>query len=496
MNKHSLLIKKIKKQFLSINSLLESYFNKLKHFKSSFKKGEIIKNNRVFFGLSAVVILTFSYFLIPTFYDKEEIQTKIKNQISKKYNIDIKFNNQIRYGLLPKPHFFVKNLPVLRDKKEIGLAGNFKIFIGLQNYFSFKNLKVKDLVFNDTSFNITIDDLIFFQKLLQTEPNENKILIKNSDIFFKSENGDILFLNKTFKSKFYYDSYNLKNVLISKNKIFNVPYKLIIKNDKFNKEILGNFKSKKIRLNVKNNLSYEDLNKKKGLLDILFVNKGTSLNYELKKNSFNFISEDSNFFEGLIEFKPFFFKTSINYQGLSTKDLFKDDSIVIELIKSEIFNNQNLNVNINLSVKDITNIDELNNLNLNLSLDQGNINFLKSKIMWKDDLEITMNEGLLNYDENEIYLTGKVIINANNINDVYKSFQINKNYRKDIKKIELDFVYNFNKNKFRFDNVRVDNKTNEKLDRFINTHNFDEKTFVNKIMFKNFINNFFISYSG
>ena len=100
MNKHSLLIKKIKKQFLSINSLLESYFNKLKHFKSSFKKGEIIKNNRVFFGLSAVVILSFSYFLIPTLYDKDVIQTKIKNQILKKYNIDIKFNNPIRYGLL------------------------------------------------------------------------------------------------------------------------------------------------------------------------------------------------------------------------------------------------------------------------------------------------------------------------------------------------------------------------------------------------------------
>jgi hypothetical protein len=176
--------------------------------------------------------------------------------------------------------------------------------------------------------------------------------------------------------------------------------------------------------------------------------------------------------------------------------LFKDDSIVIELIKSEVLNNQNLNVNVDLFVKDITNIDELNNLNLNLSLDQGNINILKSKIMWKDDLEIIMNEGLLNYDGNEIYLTGKIIINANNINDLYKSFQINKKYRKDIEKIELDFVYNFNKNKFRFDNVRVDNAANEKLDRFIDSHNFDEKIFVNKIIFKNFVNNFFISYSG
>ena len=38
MSKHNLLIKKIKKQILSINDLIESYFNKLKYFKSNFKK--------------------------------------------------------------------------------------------------------------------------------------------------------------------------------------------------------------------------------------------------------------------------------------------------------------------------------------------------------------------------------------------------------------------------------------------------------------------------
>ena len=495
MNKHSLLIKKIKKQFLSINSLLESYFNKLKHFKSNFKKSEIIKNNRVYFGIGGVVILTLFYFLIPTFYNKDNIQSEIKNQILKKYNIDIKFKEKIKYGLLPKPHFSAKNLLVLKDKKEIGAASDFKIYIGLQNYFSTTNLKMKDLVFNNTIFNIKIDDLTFFQRLLQTEPNENKIVIRNSDIFFKSEDNETLFLNKILNSKFFYDSFNLENIFTSKNKIFNIPYKLIIKNDKFNKEIFANFNANKIRLDIENNINYESDNKK-GLLDILFVNKNTSLNYELKKNSLEFTSEENGFFEGLIEFRPFFFKTSINYEGLSTKNLFKDDSIIIELIKSELLNNQNLNVNINLFVKDITNIDELNDLNLNISLDQSNINFLKSKIMWKEDLEIIMNEGLLNYDQDEIYLNGKLIINTINIDNFYKSFQINKSNRKDINKIELDFVYNFNKNKFRFDNVKIDNSSNEKLDSFIDSHNFSGKTFDNKIMFKNFINNFFISYSG
>ena len=116
--------------------------------------------------------------------------------------------------------------------------------------------------------------------------------------------------------------------------------------------------------------------------------------------------------------------------------------------------------------------------------------------MWKDDLEINLKEGILNYDENEIFLIGKIIIDAKNIDNFYKSFQIKKIHRKDINKLELDFVYNFNKNKFNFDNVKIDNKTNVKLNEFLDQFNSTEKKFLNKISFKNFINEFFSNYVG
>ena len=35
MSKHNLFIKKIQKQILSVNSLIESYFNNIKYFKKS-----------------------------------------------------------------------------------------------------------------------------------------------------------------------------------------------------------------------------------------------------------------------------------------------------------------------------------------------------------------------------------------------------------------------------------------------------------------------------
>ena len=496
MSKHNLLIKKIKKQIVSINSLLESYFNKLNLLKSNLKKGEIIRNNKVLIGILLVVTLTLSYFTIPSLYDKNKIKIQIENQVFKKYGINARINDGIKYGLFPQPHFFSKNLSIFRDKKEIGISDDFKIFIDISNFFSINKINIEDIIFKKVLFNFKFDDFKFFEKLLKIPPNENEIFIKEATIFLKSDNDETLLINKIFNSKFFYDSFNLQNIFESKNEIFNIPYKLIIKNDEFNKNLYTKINFKKIRLEIENDISYQDNDVKKGLLNILFINNNISLNYNFDKNSLDFTSKDSNFFNGIVYFKPFYLKADFNYDGLSIKNLFKNDSILVDIIRSELFNNENLNISINLNVKDITNIDELNSLFLNLILDQGNINILNSKIMWKDDLEILMNEGLVSYNNNEIFLTGKLIINAIDIDDFYKSFQIKKNNRKKFNRIEFDFVYNINKSQLEFDNVLIDNKSNEKLEKFVESQNSNEKMLSNKILFKNFINEFFMIYSG
>ena len=495
MPKHNQFIKKLKSQFVSINDTIESYFNNLKFFIKDLKKRKLSQNNKVFLASSLVVILIISYYLIPTLYNKELVQLEIKNQISKKYQIDIKFNDKIKYGLLPRPHFVTKNLSILRDDKEIGVVKNFKINIKANNFFSFNEIQFKDLIFDKSDFNIYNQDLVFFETLLKTEPSENKIVIKNSNIFFKDDNDDILFINKIKKSEFYYDSYNLINVLKSKNEIFNIPYKLIIKNDKFNKLVSTDFNSQKIRLSIENQISY-DSKKQQGLMEILFVNQTTSLEYKLNKNTLNFFTKDQkNQYNGLIEFKPFYLKANFNYDGLSTKNWFNENSVLYNLIKSEIFNNENLNININLNVKDLININELNNLFLNLAIESGDISFSDSYIMWKDDLKIYLSESLLNIDQNEIYLVGKVLIDVKDTNDFYKSFQIKKNYRKDIKEIQFDFNYNFTQQKISFNNFEIDNKSSMNIENFVEKFNLNEK-FFNKITFKNFVNDFFKVYFG
>ena len=496
MSKHNILDKKIKKQFLSINDSIESYFNKLRHFVLNFKKTKFSSNNKLFLVSGVMLILILSYFLIPTFYNKILIQSEIKNQVFKKYNFEIKFNEEVKYGLLPKPHFVANNLSIIREGREIAKSKNVKMFISINKFFSINKLNLKNFIFKNTDFMIYKNDLIFFKDLLKTEPNENKIIFKDSNIFFKNSDDDILFINKIYKSEFYYDSNSLENILTSKNEIFNIPFALTIENDKFNKEADAIFESSKIRLNIKNKTNYEGTDKL-GLLDILFINKSTSLNYQIKKNSLSFNSEKSNNgYDGRIDFKPFYLSANFDYKGLSTKNLLNQNSIFIDFIQTNILNSKNLNAKININVNDITNNDELNSLLLNISIDQGVIGFSGSNIMWKDACKIILSESVLSYDGEEIDLIGKLIFDFEDINNIYRAFQINKNDRKDINGIEIDFVYSLNQKKITFDNVKIEKSSNTNVQKFLDEFNLKNKKIFNKITFKNFVNDFFSSYAG
>ena len=161
-----------------------------------------------------------------------------------------------------------------------------------------------------------------------------------------------------------------------------------------------------------------------------------------------------------------------------------------------MLNNINLNIDIDINVADITNIDEINDLFFKLNIEQGNISPSDSSIMWKDDLKITLVESLFINDQKSVNLIGKILVDITDIDDFYKSFQIKKNLRKKIKKFQIDFNYNFNTKQISFDNVKIDNNSNESIENFINNFNSREKRIFNKITFKNFVNDFFKAYAG
>ncbi len=495
MRKQNLLSKKIGKQISSINNLLESYFNSLRRLILDTKKLRFDRNNKVFLVIVSVIFLTLVYFLIPTAYNKELIQNEIKSQIYQKHNIVVKFDNKIQYNFFPKPHYSSKNLFILNNQRNIGEVKNFKIFINFKNFFKFNQIQTRDVILDKVDFNIKKSDLSFFINLLKTEPNRNKIKIKRSNIFFMNKDDEILLINQINDSQIYYDLKNLKNIFVSKSKVFNVPYKLTIGNDKLNEILDFELVSKKLVLKIENETDYKKEDDT-GNLKISFKNKSNIFDYQINQNNMEvFLNDTNKTFKGLLEFKPFYLESNINYQTFKLKDLF-NNPFFIEILKSQIFNNKNLNALINLNVKNVYDFDRFSDLSLKLKIEEGDYNFSNSNILWKDNVKVVFLDAFLNFDKEKINLNGRTSFDVKNKDEFYKFFQIKKELRKKIEKIELDFNFDFNEEKITFDNLRIDNKSNKKIEEIVSNFNSSNKKFLNKITFKNFVNDILTAYFG
>ena len=495
MRKQNLLSKKIGKQISTINNLLENYFNSLRRFILDVRRLRFDKNNRVFLTIVSIIFLTIIYFLIPTAYNKELIKKEIKNQIYQKYNLAIKFDNEIQYNFLPKPHFSSKNLSILNDQSKVGEVKNFKIFIDFKNFFKFNQIQTQDIIFDKAAFNIKKSDLSLFKKLLKTEPNRNKIKIKRSNIFFMNKDNEVLFINQINDSQFYYDLKNLKNIFFSKGKIFNVPYKLIIGNDKLNEILNFELVSKKLVLKIENRTDYK-MEDDTGSLKISFKNKNNIFKYQINKNTMDIFLNDTNkTFKVSLEFKPFYLISNLNYQTFRIRDLL-NNPFFIEILKSQILNNKNLNALMNFNVKNIYDFDRFSDFSLKLKIEDGSYNFSNSNITWKENVKVLFSDAFLDFDKGKINLNGKTSFDVKDKDEFFKFFQIKKELRKNIDKIELDFNYDLNEEKITFDNLRIDNKSNKEIEEIISNFNSSNKRFLNKITFKNFVNDILIAYFG
>ena len=233
-----------------------------------------------------------------------------------------------------------------------------------------------------------------------------------------------------------------------------------------------------------------------GSLKISFKNKSNNFNYQINQNTMDISLKDANkTFKGSLEFKPFYFVSNINYQTFRIKDLI-NNPFFIEILKSQIFNNKNLNTLINFDVKKVYDFDRFSNLSLKLKIEEGNYNFSNSSIIWKENVNIFFSDVFLNFDKEKINLNGRTSFDVKNKDEFYSFFQIKKDLRKKIEKIELDFNYDFNEEKITFDNLRIDNQSNKKIEEIVSNFNSSNKKFLNKITFKNFVNDILIAYFG
>lgn len=491
MSKKISLLKNFNKLLLSVNTRIESFFNAIKNLINTKKKTKSNLTNVdrvILISAGSIVIAFISYFLIPTFYDKDTVKIKIENQILEKYNLEVKFGESIKYGLFPKPHYFIKNSIIYYDKKELATINSTKIYFSIKNFFSFKNFKIKDVNFKKTEFEINSENITFFENILNSNKSEYSINFSDSNLFYKDKNDDVMFLSKIDRLNFLYTD-ELEQQLIARINIFNIPFKININNNLYKKNSLISVESRKLRLNIKNNVDFSKTNIN-GVLFFKFINKSKIINYNINDNSLNF-TNDKNNFNGQLDFKPFYLSSDLKFHQIDIIKFFSDKSFFLDLLNTEILNNQSLNAVVNIYSDKIKDINHLSDINLKAYFEEGDINLKNSSFNWKDAVLINLDYAKLISENNNIILTGAISFDFEDISDFYQHYQITRANRKNIKKIKLDFLFDTNENLVELDNLKIDGSSNKTIDNFINNLNSTKKNILNKIIFKNYLKEFF-----
>ncbi len=486
----------IRKKIIQLDGRIETFFDRFKNLKkfNQSKKKLYFLNNKTIISIASLVILFLSYFLIPTFYKEDKIKTSLISHISNRYDIKIEFNEKVKYGLFPKPFFYTKNLDIIHNEKVIANSGYVKFYISFNNLFLSENISPKNLVFQETEFNINSNNINFFLKTLNTSDKENQFIFKKSKLFFKDQNDDLLFLSKIKDFRFFYDELNTFQKVKSDFEIFNIPFKLDISKNAINKNKIIKLISKKIRLDIETSVDYSE-EKIRGLFDISSINKRNLFNYIIKDNSLNFLSSDKTF-RGEVNFKPFYFSTDLNFNFISQKKIFQSDSLLIDLLDSELLNNPNLNASLNIKIDKIDKFEYLRDFFSKIQLGEGRILMKDFKTEWNDSVLVNSNEIEFFNDEDGKKLVGEITFDFKDIEKFFRYFQIKRNYRDVFEKIKLDFIYDLTIDKIVLSNLRIDNKSFKKIDKFLNQYNKNEKNAFNKVTIRNFIKEFFKVYAG
>ena len=500
MSKHKYFFTILKKTNLLINSLLEKNLNKLNFLFYKNKLFGFTQLKRLIIFVFIILSLGLSYLSIPYLYNKDQINIKIKNQLLKKFNLNFTFSNNVDYNLLPWPNFTFQNVSISGKDQNFADFQKMKIYVSLKNLFLLKNIKTDNIFIEYGNFNLNKKNYNFFIDFLDNKFLETSFEIKNSNIFYRNIENDVLFINKINHMIYYYDSRELKNTLYTENEIFNIPYSLTLQNNINDKKIFSKINLTLLKLQIENEIEYSN-NKKIGLINLIYNKNKSGANYQIDKETFilNFFdkSANQNFnYTAKLNFTPFYLSLSGKTNKLDLEKLLNINSFFAQIFKTEILNSKNLNINTNIIAKKILPYSDLINLDAKIKIEEGLIDFDNTKFSWLDYAKFQITDSLLYVNNNHLILDGKMSIDINNFNEIYQFLQTPRNHRLELRKIEFYFNYNFDQQIINFSDIKIDNYKNQEVNNTLNKFISKNNKIQNRIHFKNLMNKVFKVYAG
>ena len=496
MRKTNFFVKYINNISKFINNLLEKNLNKINFKNLSY----LIKNNKIILTFVALFVIFLSYLLLPTFYKQSDILKVLNTELQKKLNLNFKFSENIKYNFFPRPHFITTNTIINDKQTEISSIKKFKIFISLYNLFSFKNIQIKDLVIENANFNLNKNNYKFFLNLLNHNFEDGNLIIKKSNIFFRNSDNEVLFINKILKMKYFYEPKELKNIFYLGNEIFNIPLSMESFFNEDKSKIFSEINLDLIKLKIKNELNLDkDVRVGKSEFNLNKIKRFAD--YQIEKNYFNFqisdkVEQPNIRYDGKFNFNPFYASVEGDVTEINLSYLFGTNAIISQLLKTEIFNNKNINFKLNINADKVYDNSNFRNIDLKSKIQDGLIDTDNTKFEWRDFATFELLESLIFVRDGELVLDGKLKININNYNEIYKFLLTPKNYRNEINQIDFNFTYNFDQKTAELKDIKVDNKIDLNVNKVLNNVILKKDDLQNKIYFKNLLNQAIKNYFG
>ncbi len=483
------------KNFLSflkkVNSLFVNVFNNLKL--SNLKRFTklFFIDKRVMITLVIIFFSVFVHLSTPAFYKDSWVKEIVKSEFEKQFEFEIQFSDKLNYAIFPIPHFNFRDVRFVSDNKNLAKIETIKVYLTFSKFLDKNKMNIQNIIIKKANFDFYKNDLKNLLNFFNKKINDRKITISNSKIFLKNKEDDIYSIIAIQKSNSFYDDLELINKLVVSGEIFNNPFKFNLKNDFFKKK--SNFELSLNRLNKKfiNNINFEN-ELKIGKLSYLDSRKKYDTNFEFDKNFLKFSSEekvnDDFLYSGSVNFFPFSSDLKINLKSINLKKLLSNESFFVEILKSNIFANENLNFYISINSKNVLDHRRLKNLDLNINYENQSLNFNHSKVALDDILSIKLRDSKFINTRKKQYFIGEFEIDINNYSNLYTFFQTKKEFRKEMNSINLFIKYDFFSDDLSIEKLKIDGKSTESARGILEQFNQEENPIRNRIDLRNFFN--------
>ena len=506
-----------KKNILSkMFSKFFAFFNILKGTRklslNQFKKKNIgnyisekFQLNYALFVLSIVFFLYLLYLSIPGMVISENIQNELEEKLKKEYNLDFALTPDINYSILPKPHYIISDVVIFNEKtgyqKEFSQIKKLRIFINQNNFFKMNNV-IKKIEIKNANFFIENSDFNFINEFLGNGFSKKTIKILKSKIFYKSNEGQIVSFFSLENILISHDELNKENSLISKGKIFNIPFTFDWKYDENLNEKITKVKLNPLKLSILN--KSKKGNKVKNL-KINFKRSRLNTDYFLENDSLiiksnsSFIGTNKFDYNGKINLDPFDFKIESKIQKFDFRKVIPNRNMLDEIFSQEFLLNENFNGKLAIKSSNLSNGSFFNEILINLNFVGDKIEFSNSKLYNQKIGSLKLDYGNVYLEENDIFFKGKFSFEIFDKNKFYRKFLVSKKNRKDLEKVYFGLIYNLSKSdvKIFFISLNDDKpETNDNLDNLIYSFNNNSITVNNWISLRSFINKILSSYPG